>query len=460
VAHELSGLNGQAGGGAPASHVARTHYSVRALSFAYSFLVIGLVLWERQAGLLAWALLALQFLAYPQLAYLRARAAKDSRRAEIQNLYFDSLTLGAWMAMLGFPTWITYAALFSTTLNSAIMRGAAGAACAAVCFAAGALAWIAPMGYQHYPGTSDLVTALCFFGSLAYSAGVGLVVQNQNRRLRRAREELREGARRYRLITENAGDLVALVDRDGRLGYASPSYERILDAQDLALGADAFRHLHESDQLRVRAAVQALMKDGLSVTLRMRLQTRYGEVRRIESQLHAVRGDGGEITGGVGSITGAVMASRDITDLRDREEQLEVAGLAFERMGDAMMVTNAAGRVLTINRAFTRITGYEPAEALGQQESKFRSGMQPASFYDDMYAAVLRQGHWRGTTWCQRRDGTVYREWRSVSAVRDAEDRVTHFVTLFGEIDGLGADRAGVDRAASEPLPERPARSA
>jgi hypothetical protein len=52
---------------------------------------------------------------------------------------------------------------------------------------------------------------------------------------------------------------------------------------------------------------------------------------------------------------------------------------------------------------------------------------------------VLRHGRWEGTTWCRRRDGTVYREWRSVSAVRDPEERVTHFVALFRELDSHGA---------------------
>ena len=420
---------------AASSRAARTNYTVRTGSFAYCFLVIGLVLLERKMGPLAWGLLALQFLVYPQLAYLHAAYAKDPRRAEIANLYVDSLALGAWVAMLGFPTWIAYAALFSTTLNTAIMRGWIGAACAVICFAGGALAWIAPMGYVHYAGTSDLVTALCFFGSLAYSAAVGLVVQNQNRRLRSAREQMREGERRYRLITEHAADLVAMVDRDGRWRYASPSYERILEEKDLSVGADAFRSLHEEDQFRVRGALQALMKSGLSTRLRMRLHTRHGDVRRVESLVHAVRSEEGE-------ITGAVLASRDVTELSDREEQLEIAGLAFERMAEAMMITNAAGRILTINQAFTRITGFAPDEVLGQPESKFRSHMQEESFYDDMFATVLRIGHWRGSTWCQRRDGSVYREWRSVSAVRDADGRVTHYVALFGELGGQGAGSA------------------
>lgn len=419
-----------------ASRLARTNYTVRTVSFAYCFLVIGLVFVERKAGLLAWSLLALQFLVYRQLALLRASAAKDARRAEIGNLYADSVALGAWVAMLGFPTWIAYAALFSTTLNSAIVRGWAGAACAGVFFAGGALAWIVPMGFSHLPETSNLVSALCFFGSLAYAAGVGLVVQGQNRRLRAAREELREGEQRYRLITEHAADLVAMVDRDARWRYTSPSYSRILDAEDLEIGADAFRRVHDGDQLRVRSALQVLVGNGMSGKVRMRLRTRGGDVRRIESTVHTIRGEDGV-------IAGAVMASRDITELSDREEQLEVAGLAFERMAEAMIITNASGRILSVNRAFTRITGYEPADVLGQPENRFRSGMQAEAFYDDMYAAVLRTGQWRGSTWCQRRDGTVYREWRSVSVVRDADSKVTHYVVLFGEQQGHGEATGG-----------------
>lgn len=418
---------------------ARTNYAVRVVSFAYCFAVIGLLLWERKAGMLAWSLLALQFLVYPQLALLRALAAKDPRRAEIHNLYFDSLALGAWVAMLGFPTWIAFATLFSTTLNTAIMRGWAGIACAAVCFSAGALAWIAPMGFAHFPGTSGLVSALCFFGALAYSAAVGLVVQNQNRRLRAAREELREGERHYRLITEHAGDLVAMVDRDGRWLYSSPSYGRILSAADLVPGGDAFRNLHEDDQFRVRGALQVVVRSGETCRLRLRLHTIAGDVRRFEAMVHAVRDEHGAITGALGRITGAVMASRDVTDLRDREEQLEVAAHAFERMAEAMVVTSAAGRILTVNLSYTRITGYAPADVLGRHESDFRSALQPQAFYDDMYAEVLRHGRWEGTSWCRRRDATLYREWRSVSAVRDSEERVTHYVSLFRELDNRNA---------------------
>ncbi len=414
--------------------IVRLNYAIRTSSFAYSFLVMGLLFWERHMSLAAWGALALQFLVYPHLVWLRARMARDPREAELQNLYLDAGLLGAWAAMVGFPTWITYGGLFSIALNSSVMRGWPGAAGAVVAYSAGALLWVVPMGYVHYPQTSDLVTLLCFFGSLAYSCAVGAVAFSQNQRVRTAREELREGEQRYRLITEHAGDLVAMVDRDARWLYASPSYARIFRDEDVALGGDALRRLHEEDQFRVRGALQAAMRSGESCRLRLRLHTLAGDVRRFETLVHVVRD-------AEGKITGAVLSSRDITELSDREEQLELAAHAFERMAEGMVISNAAGRILTVNQSFSQITGHPPEEVLGHQESEFRAALQPEAFYDELYAEVLRSGHWDGTSWCKRRDGTIYREWRSVSAVKDNDGRVTHYVSLFHEMDGHGADR-------------------
>jgi PAS domain S-box-containing protein len=190
----------------------------------------------------------------------------------------------------------------------------------------------------------------------------------------------------------------------------------------------------------VRGALQVVVRGGESCRLRMRLHTVDGDVRRFEAMVHPVKEEGGPIGAAVSRITGAVIAARDVTELRDREEQLEVAAQAFERMAEAMFITNAAGRILMVNQSYARITGYTAADVVGRPENEFRTAMQPQTFYDEIYAEVLRTGHWNGTTWSRRRDGTVYHEWRSVSAVRDAEERTTHYVTLFRELDSRSAD--------------------
>jgi len=142
------------------------------------------------------------------------------------------------------------------------------------------------------------------------------------------------------------------------------------------------------DQFRVRGAVQVVLRSGESCRLRMRLHTADGTVRRFEGLVHAVREDDADEHG---AIIGAVIAARDVTELSDREEQVELAAQAFERMAEAVMITNAAGRILTVNQSYTRITGYAASEVLGRHESEFRGALQPPSFYDDLYAEVAAQ---------------------------------------------------------------------
>ena len=101
----------------------RTNRSVRTAAFAYSVLPIGLYLWGRDAGIWAWSLLFLQFIVYPQLVYFRAVRSARPARAELDNLFLDAAFLGAWVAFLGFPIWITYALVAAATLNAAVNRG-------------------------------------------------------------------------------------------------------------------------------------------------------------------------------------------------------------------------------------------------------------------------------------------------------------------------------------------------
>lgn len=407
----------------------RTITAVRMISFGWCFLVFALHAWEREFGAAVWVAAGLHFLLYPHLIYRRAARSRNPAHAELQHLFADALLLGIWIPVLEFPTWIAYPLVFAPALNCTTSRGLPGLALSIVLSCAGVIAGVALFGFRYWPATSPLVTWLCFIGAVAYTAGAGHIVYRQAMRVAAARDAIRESEEHYRLIAENAGDLVAMVDRDGRWLYASPSYGRIFRAEDLETGGDAFRNLHEEDQIRVRVAAQAVMRSGESARLRLRVHASGGDVRRLETMMHAVRD-------AAGAVTGAVLASRDVTELRDREEQLEVAAHAFERMAEAMVITDAAGRIVTVNQSYSRITGYASAEVLGRHESEFRSAMQPQSFYDDLYAEVLRSGRWDGSTWCRRRDGTVYREWRSVSAVRDAEDRITHYVSLFRELNG------------------------
>ena len=121
-----------------AQDLVATNYHVRAGAYLYSFVVIGVVLLERGAGPLAWTLLLLQFIVYPHLVYWRARSSSRPVQAELNNLYMDAVLLAAWCAELGFPTWITFSLVASTSRNAVVKRGAEGFVVSLACSAAGA----------------------------------------------------------------------------------------------------------------------------------------------------------------------------------------------------------------------------------------------------------------------------------------------------------------------------------
>ena len=99
--------------------------------------------------------------------------------------------------------------------------------------------------------------------------------------------------------------------------------------------------------------------------------------------------------------------------------------------------------------AFVAVTGFKRDDVLGQPEKAIRNALQPPEFYDEVYALVVREGYWSGTTWAQRRNGSVYREWRSIHVVRDASGAITHYVPYEAGTSVARAKAGGELRAGS-----------
>jgi PAS domain S-box-containing protein len=406
--------------------LARRNHAVRASAFAYCFMVLGLHGWERQLGTWFWVALA-GWLVLPHLQYWYAIRSRDPRQAEIRNLFADAVTFGLWTGGLHFPTWVAYAALSSVMLNAIVARGVLGGLVSLGLFSAGALVWVAVFGFQRWAPTSDLVSTLCFFGALGYTLSVGMVVYEQRRRLTSARDDLRAGEERYRLITEHAADLIAMVDHDGRWLYTSPSYERLLEDKDLQPGADAFRRVHPEDADRARAAVLRAAASGLSQEVSLRLTDRAGRTRHYRMRVHRLAAESG-------LRARLLLVSQDLTHLRESEAFLRLAAQAVEGLGEAVVITAADGTIQAVNTAFTHITGYTSAEVVDRSERLLRDELHSPAFYDQIYAAAERDGQWAGAVSGRRKSGATYRAWRSVRPIRDASGATTHYVAAFHEI--------------------------
>ena len=116
------------------------------------------------------------------------------------------------------------------------------------------------------------------------------------------------------------------------------------------------------------------------------------------------------------------------------EQQLQLVARVFEQGGESIVITDSESRIVRVNKAFTQITGYTEAEALGRNPSLLSSGRQDADFYRDMWDALHASGLWQGELWNRRKDGSVYPEWLSISQMRDSSGAVTHYVAIATDI--------------------------
>jgi diguanylate cyclase (GGDEF)-like protein/PAS domain S-box-containing protein len=116
----------------------------------------------------------------------------------------------------------------------------------------------------------------------------------------------------------------------------------------------------------------------------------------------------------------------------DRDQHLNAK--VFDSSNEAVIITDVEQRIVAVNPAFTRITGYFPEEVLGRKPSMLASGRHPPSFYEQMWQAIQRTGHWQGDIWNRRKSGETFPEWETISAVRDKDGKLTHYVALFSDI--------------------------
>lgn len=117
---------------------------------------------------------------------------------------------------------------------------------------------------------------------------------------------------------------------------------------------------------------------------------------------------------------------------RDASERLALTVFNYAREG--IMITSAQGVILEVNDSFTRITGYSREEAVGNTPSLLSSGHHSSMFYEDFWVALFEAGYWEGEIWNRRKNGEIFVENMTVSAVRDSSGEITQFVALFTDI--------------------------
>lgn len=121
----------------------------------------------------------------------------------------------------------------------------------------------------------------------------------------------------------------------------------------------------------------------------------------------------------------------NITERKKLEDVLKLSASIFSNASESMVITDPKGVVIDINDSFSRVTGYSREEVIGNKLNILKSGLQTTEFYTEMFDTLLKQGNWHGELWNKRKDGRLYLEDLSITALRDLQGNISNYIGLF-----------------------------
>ncbi|BAN34527.1 diguanylate cyclase/phosphodiesterase with PAS/PAC sensor(s) [Sulfuricella denitrificans skB26] len=255
---------------------------------------------------------------------------------------------------------------------------------------------------------------------------------------KQAEIKLRESEERYRQTLQTSIDGFWIASSDGRILDVNDAYCQMISYEREELLNMRIPDLEamESPEETARHIQEVLTKGHDRFETRHRRKD--GQVLEIEiSTVHQPGEDGGYFCAFL----------RDITKSKQVEEDLRIAAIAFESQA-GVMVTDANGIIVRVNQAFTHLTGYSAEEAVGQTSALLKSGRHDQAFYQGMWETLKQKGYWQGQMWNRRKNGKIYAEWLTITAVTAPDGRITHYVGTFSDITQNREAEAEIHRLA------------
>lgn len=254
----------------------------------------------------------------------------------------------------------------------------------------------------------------------------------------------------FRQLFELHGDVMLLIDHQSRtIVDANPSA-----AQFYGYPRETLRGMHVS-QINAQPESEISPQRQKAINGQQKIflfQHRLADnsVRSVEAHISPINHQGRNLFFSI---------IHDITERERAQTELRIAAVAFETQ-EGLLITDADGLILRVNRAFTETTGYTSEEAVGQTPRLLKSGRHDSDFYRAMWDTLNRTGKWQGEVWDRRKNGEVYPKWLTITAVKGNDGVVTHYVGSHLDITARKQSEDALRRLAhNDPLTGLPNRA-
>ena len=270
----------------------------------------------------------------------------------------------------------------------------------------------------------------------------------------------------YRQLAENSQDLIIATNLNFTPIYISPSAESILGypADQLhrdfglrvgkrrAAGTVALEHFLRQELIRVKRCVSREHFDPLSMR-EMSLTLGNGRQLCLEVNTSMLRDSSGE-------VVGMLCVGHDISARKENEESLALAAKVFDNSLTGIYITDANGRIVRVNQAFTRLTGFSAEDVVNHPEKMLRERSNFDQLADEIRSGIRKNDYWEGELRFKRHEGREFHAWVGTTALRDSSRRIVNIINTFTDITEKKNNEVKIQRLAYfDPLTGLPNRT-
>lgn len=236
-----------------------------------------------------------------------------------------------------------------------------------------------------------------------------------------------------RAIAESAVEGIVVIDEGGAIELINPAAERLFGYQaSEVLGKNVSILMPEPARSNHEQYVRRYLDGGPRRVVGVGREVKG---RRKDGTLFPMRLSVSEVVRDDRTFFAGMM--HDLTEDRRLDARLRLAAAVFDHACEGIMVTDRRGNIVAANSAFTRATGYSEREVLGRNPRLFKSGRHGPSFYASMWRSIRGTGTWQGEVWNRRKNGEIYSQWASISAVKDRDGQSENYVALFTDLGAI-----------------------
>ncbi|MEW8237595.1 MAG: EAL domain-containing protein, partial [Candidatus Thiodiazotropha taylori] len=230
-------------------------------------------------------------------------------------------------------------------------------------------------------------------------------------------------------ILNNLDASVVTYNRDGVCTFANDDFLKVNNKKyEEVVGRRRESWMPYDVAVKEEAKSAKVLITGLSSCDEVELSTSLHRESRYVISRFPIIGKANSFPSGTGELI------TDVTRQRVQEEQLTLVLNAFRLSRDAILMTNEQNKIISVNDAFERITGYVESEVLGKDPRLLASNRHDHHFYKRMWQSINQNNHWEGEIWNRRKSGEIYPEWLSISKIVDEIKSNTHYIAVFTDI--------------------------